>query len=127
MELSTFSLTVGILELLIGIPLLLAGGPALKFLSKVIADDFHMRVLGALFFIICVVTLYREGMTVGTDAEGLITLVAWIGAIKGITAAWQPKTLASLSGSFLKPSMALVLGVLGTAFGVLLIYGSTLV
>ena len=125
MELSTFAIIIGILELLIGIPLLVAGGPALKFMTKFIADEFHMRVFGAVVFIISVFVLL-EGATIGTDPEGLIRLVAWIVAIKGITVAWKPGVLVGLSGSFLRPNFAPIIGILGTAIGVLLLYGSTL-
>ena len=126
MELSTFATITGIFELIIGIPLIVAGLATNKFIQKVLSNEVTMRIMGAVITVICALVLL-DGATIGTDPEGLIRLVAWIGFIKGISAAWRPDILVGISQSFLKQEFLLLAGIVGTAIGVLLLYGAALV
>jgi hypothetical protein len=83
--------------------------------------------MGVVVVMITVLVL-QDGYQVGTDAAGLIRLVAWIGLIKGLSAAWFPSFLAGISESiFGSVQMRPVLGVVAVAVGVLLLYGAQLV
>lgn len=127
MELSTFATIIGILELLVGIPLLVASAATSAFLLNLMRNDSFMRVMGAVSVMITVLVL-QDGYQVGTDAAGLIRLVAWIGLIKGLSAAWFPGFLVGMSERvFSSVQMRPVFGVFAVAVGVLLLYGAQLV
>jgi len=127
MELSTFATIIGILELIIGIPFLVASAATAAFLLKVIRNDVFMRTFGAVGVMLTVIVL-QDGYQVGTDAAGLIRLIAWIGLIKGLTAAWFPGFFTGISESvFGNAQLRPVIGIPAVAIGVLLLYGAQLV
>jgi hypothetical protein len=127
MELSTFATIIGTLELVAAIPLLLVGPAASRFFITLCRNDLFMRIAGAVTIIITVLVL-RQGMRIGTDAAGLIRLIAWIGFLKGIIAAWRPRILVDQCERFLpREGLRALLGILGILIAVLLLWGSTLV
>ncbi|OIO53683.1 hypothetical protein AUJ46_04405 [Candidatus Peregrinibacteria bacterium CG1_02_54_53] len=127
MELQTFAQITGILVLLIGIPLLVKGDATVAFVQEFMQSTLHMRCSGALIVVLSVLTL-KEGYSIGTDPAGLIRVVAWLGFIKGITAAWRPDVLKGLSERMLNDaSIRPIFGIVSIAMGGLLLYGSQLV
>jgi len=113
--------------LLLAFPLLIASEKTYAFVQEIMRNEWHLRCMGALVVVIAALTL-REGYTVGTDAAGLIRIVAWLGLIKGITAAWFPAKLVSLTNkAFDDAGTRPVLAVVAIAIGALLLYGSKLV
>ena len=119
MELSTFSYMLGIIELLMGIPLLLCPGSAGQWMLKLTKDEVLLRVLGALFLVISFLAL-RKDFTIGTDIAGLIRLVAWVAAIKSLISCWFPQWHARRAERLLSiPVLPRLLGLLAVGFGVL--------
>ncbi|MDD5025749.1 MAG: hypothetical protein PHH13_00020 [Candidatus Peribacteraceae bacterium] len=127
MELSTFSTITGILVLLIGLPLLVAGASTAAFVQQLMRNALCMRITGAVIVILTVLAL-QQGYRIGTDTAGLLRLVAWIGLVKGITATWFPNVLRGLSERMVN-SVALrpVFGAVAIVLGGLLLYGAQLV
>ena len=127
MELATFAHTVGVMELLIGIPLLFHSKQTLKWVDRAMKDDTIMRVLGALFVIIGSLVLLDE-YEVTSDPEGIIRLVAWALTIKGVIWAWWPKVAWDWKKKWLKSEATVTLGgLVATAVGVLLVYAGSIV
>lgn len=127
MELQTFSLITGIFMLLIALPLLIASEKTYSFVQEYMQTEWHLRCTGAVIVVISALTL-KEGYAIGTDPEGLIRIVAWLGLIKGLTAAWYPATLERLTHKvFDDAGVRPVLAVVAIAIGGLLLYGSALV
>ena len=86
-----------------------------------------MHICGAVTVVISALVL-KDGYTVSKSVVGLLTLVVWIGLVKGIILSWYPGILtkqsnALLSNAGLRPLIAIV----GLAVGVLVLYGGTLV
>ncbi len=127
MDLSTFSLITGTFMLLLAIPLLVASEKAYTFIQEVMRDELHLRCFGSAITVIAVATL-AQGYAIGTDAPGLIRIVAWLTLAKGITAAWFPGKLVALTHKvFDDAGVRPVLAIVGIAVGGLLLYGSQLV
>ncbi|MDD5103062.1 MAG: hypothetical protein PHX93_01535 [Candidatus Peribacteraceae bacterium] len=127
MELQTFAQITGILVLLVGIPMLVKGDATAAFVQEFISNTLHMRCSGALIVVLTVLTL-RADYSIGTDPAGLIRIVAWLGLVKGLTAAWKPDVLKGLSERMLNDaSIRPILGIVAIALGGLLLYGSQLV
>lgn len=127
MEITTFAYTVGVLELLFGLPLVFYGKQTMKWVDKLLKDELHMRVLGALLTVLGTLVLVN-GYEIGTDAEGFIRLLAWLVFLKGLIYAWWPATAARIKKKWLKSEATLTFGgLIATALGVLLMYlGSTM-
>ncbi|MDD5042023.1 MAG: hypothetical protein PHX87_06540 [Candidatus Peribacteraceae bacterium] len=127
MELQTFAQITGILVLLIGLPLLVKSDATAAFVQALMRSETSLRVMGALIVVLSALTL-RQGYAIGTDPAGLLRIVAWIGLVKGVTAAWYPATLARLTHRvFDDTGTRPVLAVVAIAVGALLLYGSVLV
>jgi len=127
MTLTTFAFTIGILELLVGFPFLFASSATTKFLLKLLRNDVFMRTFGLVIVIISALVL-RDGAAIGTDASGLIRLVAWISLIKGLSFVWFPSFLVGISeGIFKKAELSPLFGLVAVVFGILLLYAATIV
>lgn len=127
MELSTFAYTIGVLELLFGLPLLFYSKSTLKFLDKFFKDDVEMRVVGALMTVLGALILV-DGYEVHLDPAGLITLMAWAVFLKGLIYTWWPHTAINIKKRFMKSEASLTFaGIAATVIGVLLMYGGSLV
>jgi len=127
MELATFATIVGLLELVVGIPMLVSSTATTTFILKLVKNEVFMRTVGAVSIAVTVLVL-QNGYTIGTDAAGLIRLVAWLGLIKGVLAAWWPKVLASQTQSILgNSSLSSLFGIVALVVGGLLLWGAGLV
>jgi len=127
MELSTFATITGIFILLLALPLLVKSEKTYAFVQEYMRNSLHLRCTGAVIVVLSALTL-KEGAAIGTDATGLIRIVAWIGLIKGLTAAWHPAVLTRLSQRILadagvRPALAIV----AMTIGGFLLYGARLV
>ena len=127
MTLQTFANIVGILAILAYLPLLVNGPAAVKFYKVLVKNETFMRLVGALSVVLTVLVL-KDGYIVGKDPAGLLTLVVWLGLVKGILCAWYPAVptkhcTAMLSNTGIRPLIAIA----GLAVGVLILYGATLV
>lgn len=127
MDLSTFAYIIGPLELLIGIPLLIKPDTAAKWVLDFVKNHTLMRVLGAVLTVIGVLVL-ADDYSIGSDAAGLLRLVAWIVLIKGVFLAWYPEKAGELSERHLSvPAMRFVAGFIAVIIGVLfMVAGKTL-
>ncbi|MDD4287719.1 MAG: hypothetical protein PHO20_02805 [Candidatus Peribacteraceae bacterium] len=127
MELQTFTIIIGLFILLLALPLLISGEKTFAFVQELLRNEWHLRCVGAVIVVITVLTL-KQNYSIGTDAAGLIRIVAWLGLIKGLTAAWFPAKLVSLTNKvFDDAGTRPVLAVVAIAIGALLLYGSELV
>ncbi len=127
MELSSFSLITGTFMLLLALPLLVASEKTYAFVQQYMQTEWHLRCTGAVIVVIAALTL-KEGYAIGTDPAGLIRIVAWIGLLIGLTAAWYPNVLVRLTHRvFDDAGVRPVLAVVAIAIGALLLYGSELV
>lgn len=89
-------------------------------------NEAFARICGAIGVVIAALVL-KDGYTVGKDVVGLLTLVVWIGLVKGVILSWYPGILtkqsnALLSNAGLRPIVAIA----GLVVGVLVLYGATL-
>lgn len=127
MQLQTFAIITGLFMLLLAFPLLIASDKTYAFVQNFMRDDLHVRCAGAIIVVIAALTL-KEGYAIGTDPEGLIRIVAWLGLVKGITAAWFPAKLQLVTHKvFSDAGTRPVLAIVAIALGALLLYGSQLV
>lgn len=126
MELSTFAYTIGILELLFGLPLLFYSKQTMKFLDKFFKDDVEMRVVGALMTVLGALVLI-DGYDISADPKGLVILMAWAVFLKGLMYAWWPQTAVNMKKKFMKSEATLTFGgIAATAIGVLLVYAGSI-
>jgi len=127
MELSTFSYIIGIASLLFLVPLLVNSTKAMKFITSYLADDLTVRIMGGVLFILAFLTL-KGDFSIGSDAAGLLRLVAWLTLLKGLVHAWWPERARAMKAKTLSNASLLPLfTIAGLAFGVLVIWGATLV
>ena len=126
MELSTFAYTIGIIELLVGLPLLFYTKQTVKWIDKVFKDDVTMRIMGVLMTVLGALVLI-EGYEVDLDPEGLVRLIAWATMLKGLMYTWWPQTAAKMKKQWLKGDATLTLGgIAATVVGLLLLYAGSI-
>jgi uncharacterized protein YjeT (DUF2065 family) len=127
MELATFAYTIGVIELLVGIPLLFYSKPTLKWLDKFLkADDVQIRILGAIIAVLGALVL-MENYEVSLEPDGLVILVAWLVFLKGVMFAWWPSTAVKMKRKFMKNEAALTLsGITAVTIGLLLMYAGSI-
>jgi len=126
MELSTFAYTIGIIELLFGLPLLFYSKATMKFLDKFFKDEIEMRVVGVFMTILGALVLVN-GYTISADPAGLVTLMAWAVFLKGLIYAWWPQTAVNMKKKFMKSEATLTFGgIAATTIGVLLVYAGSI-
>lgn len=119
MDIAIFSLIIGTVELLIGIPLILFPKDVSKWMLQLIRDDHLFRLNGAVYVVIASLTL-TQGVRIGPDVAGLMQLVALIVFFKGIGACWWPEEMRRMSEWFLKSNVWRTIGgVLAVVFGIL--------
>ena len=127
MELSTFAYTIGVIELLIGLPLLFYSKQTLKWLDKAFKDDVQMRVIGVFMAILGALILI-EDYEVSLEPDGLVILIAWATFLKGIMYAWWPQTAVNMKKKLMKSEAVLTLGgIAATIIGVLLMYAGSII
>ena len=120
MALSSFSLTIGALLYLIGLPLIFSEFEAVAFRRRFLKDEMALRIVGALLVSLAVTTLRRQ-WAITEDVEGLMVFIAWLTRIKGVFTAWWPKqcaalTTATLDGKLHAPVWQVSLGVIMVLF-----------
>ncbi len=121
MDLSTFATVIGMLELLIGIPLMVFPEESGRWIVKAMKEDVDIRVIGSILFILGGLVIF-EDPRIDLNLEGFLRLVAWCTAIKGVFYAWHPDWVTSMKTPWLKDhNTCLLLGVLMNAFGFLFI------
>ncbi|MBT3835169.1 hypothetical protein HOF56_02870 [Candidatus Peribacteria bacterium] len=127
MSIESFAYMIGIIELLIGIPLLVRPKETTKWIEKFMKEDHLMRTIGGLFLVVSFLIL-KDDPSVGTDIPGLIRLVAWLLAAKSLIMCWCPKCVEGVKKMWLRDAdMQLLGGLLAIVVGVLLIMaGNTL-
>jgi uncharacterized protein YjeT (DUF2065 family) len=126
MELSTFAYTIGIIELLFGLPLLFYSKPTVKWLDKAFKDDVQMRVIGGIMTVLGALVLI-EGYEISADPAGLVILMAWAVFLKGMMYTWWPQTAVNMKKKLMKSEAMLTLGgIAATAIGVLLVYAASI-
>ena len=121
MSLAVFSYIVGIVEILLGVPLIIAPDRTMKWMEKMIADDVIIRLVGGFFVVVCALLL-MEDMQIGTDVAGLMRLVVWIVLAKCLILAWWPQYMRNILNRFsVMPAFCYFMGFLATIVGVIFI------
>lgn len=119
MTLSTFSYSVGLIELLVGVPMLLYADATIAWFLNAMKQDVLVRALGVVFLLLCFFVL-KENASIGTDVAGLVRLFTWLGAIKSLLLVWFPERLLAVFARWLQhPAMRMSAGVLKCIAGVL--------
>jgi hypothetical protein len=127
MSLSTFAYLLGALELVLGIPLLVAPAKTKQWFFKLKDDPVVLPLVGGLTFILCFVTLSSsfsagQGLAVGLTVAGLVRLLAWLGMIKGLVICWCPSHYGRrVERIFSRPLLPRLLGAVALVLGVLLV------
>ena len=121
MALSSFCYVIGVVELLIGIPMLVRGQRTAQWILDFKAQEMLLRVIAAVFLVLAVLVLV-ENARVDTSVAGLMRLVAWLTAIKCLAICWFPQWHRSVrEWMFAGKTMRYVLGALAVIFGVLFV------
>jgi hypothetical protein len=121
MSLATYATLIGVLEILIGVPLLLSPKKTMEWLKGVFDQEVLLRTISAFIAAMSVLVLL-ENYRIGTDVAGLVRLVAWIALIKHVSICWFPKHIVTMKDWFLRQtSMYPVWGLLVCMIGVMLI------
>ena len=85
------------------------------------------RLVGALFFMLCVLPLIGNP-AITADGPGLVRLLAWWGAIKSLVICWFPGWMGRIGERMLsRPSLQRLFGVLAVAVGILFCWASMVV
>ena len=127
MELSTFANTIGMLELLVGLPLVFYSKSFMKWVDKTMKEETLMRVIGALITVLGGLVIIDDYM-ITADMEGFVRLVAWLIFLKGILWTWYPQTAVKIKKKWAKNDAVLTFGGLAAvAVGVLLLYAGMVV
>ena len=127
MTLSTFALILAVVELLIGLPLLVAPRETADWLVRLSGKDIQCRLVGAVLLVICVLVL-AEDASVDWSVAGVLRLWAWLGAVKCLVLCWWPGWLENLAELMLaRPILQRAFGLLATAVGAFLFWAGTVV
>lgn len=122
MSLATFAILIAFWEWLIGLPLLFAPQATSAWLTRVVRDDVLYRVIGAAFFMLCILPLVG-GAAITPDLAGLIRLLAWWGAFKSLTICWFAHRVSGVSVRILAhPPTQRFFGALAVAAGCLIFW-----
>jgi len=121
MDLSTFALLLAVIELLIGLPMLVAPSSTATWLTRLMKDDVQYRLVGAVLLAICVLPLV-DSQAITFDVAGIVRLVALLGAIKCLVICWWPSRQSRMAEAVIATSAGRTfMGVAATAAGVLLL------
>ncbi len=117
MPLSTFAFAIGIIECVVGLPMMLFPRATGAWLLGLMEEERLLRVLSVLSLILCGLVLL-ENPSVSLETDGLVRLVAWMGAIKGLLHCWFPKVLGGLGRAMLsRPAVVSAFGLFAIGFG----------
>ncbi len=121
MELSTFAYTIGIIELLIGIPMLIKHEVAAKWVLKFLDDDVTSRVVYGILAILGGTVLF-ENSAITYTPEGFVVFIAWVVTIKGVVMAWAPHLVDMYKKQWLENyTLQLTAGSAATLLGIVLV------
>ena len=126
MDLSAFTYILGILEILIGLPLLFYPKATRTWMTETLKQDALMQTIGAVFVILATLTLGKLSAA-GIRFEGLngfLTFITWLVALKGLLLTFWPHLASDLTQWWFRRSancLALT-GLLKIAFGIFLLY-----
>lgn len=123
MALSTFALLIGLTSYLFGLPMLLTEKKASAWFKKFLKSNEQLiSILGGAIFLVAAVTLRRQ-WELTFDAEGLVVLMAWLTAVKGLYLAWQPMQYSKMAvGVLSNHSLELLWGFFAIVWGALFTY-----
>jgi len=127
LNLETFCIVVGVYEIMIGIPLLVKPLATGRWLEGAMKEDALLRAFCLLFLILAVLVL-TQGASIGTDAAGLVRLLAWATALECLVFCWWTNWARAITIWFCdKAHWMRSLGILATGIGVWLlkVSGST--
>lgn len=96
MLLSSFSLIIGVLCYVFGLPLVFSDQKYLAWKKKFLKDENSLRLFGVVIIAVAVTTLRRQWQ-LSPDAEGAIVVIAWLVLAKGLFAAWWPQTFGAVA------------------------------
>jgi hypothetical protein len=129
MDLALFATTIGLVELLIGLPFLFSTKKTVKWLKGFMREDVLLRIVGGVLLLLGALTLideYGRGVTYGGGLDGFVRLIAWLVAIKGILLAWWPGWVWKMSKKWLDNEGLLSLGALAKVLlGIFLLWAGT--
>ena len=112
---------IGIVEILLGVPLIVAPDRTMKWMKKMMDDDAIVRLVGGMFVIVCVLILLEERQ-IGTDVAGLMRLVVWISLVKTLIMCWWPQYTRNVMNRFsAMPAFRYFMGFMATIIGVLFV------
>jgi hypothetical protein len=121
MSLATFAYVLAVMELLVGIPLLIAPVKTITWMKKLLHEDVTLRVFSALLVIMGALVLIEDS-TIGTDVPGLLRLLAWLIVVKHVIMCWWPGHMRKMADKFLKNTgLVPFIGLAAVIIGVLLI------
>lgn len=121
MNLETFCIVVGVYEIMIGIPLLVKPLATGRWLEGAMKEDALLRAFCLLFLILAVLVLTQDA-SIGTDAAGLVRLLAWATALECLVFCWWTKWARAITSWFCDQSRWMrFLGILATGIGVWLL------
>lgn len=121
MNLETFCIVVGVYEIMIGIPLLVKPLATGRWLEGAMKEDALLRAFCLLFLILAVLVLTQDA-SIGTDAAGLVRLLAWATALECLVFCWWTKWARDITTWFCDQSRWMrFLGILATGVGVWLL------
>ena len=125
MSVSTYAFILAVVELLVGLPLVVAPAKTADWLTRLIEKDVQYRLVGAVFLVISVLVL-AENSSVNWSVAGLVRLAAWLGAIKSLIICWWPGWHAELADWFLATTLRRrAFGVAAVAAGVLFFWAGS--
>lgn len=124
MTLPIFCLAVAVVELLCGVPMLVAPRRATAWLVRLLKEDALMRCASAALLVVAAAALLEDAR-VGTDLAGVVRLLAWVTAIKCLVWCWAAPWQRRLSERMLAlPAVRLVMGPMATAAGVFFLWAA---
>lgn len=104
MSLASFSLVLGVLCYVLGIPMVAGDRSHLSWRRKFLADANNIRLLSVLALSISVATLkYQWEIT--PDGEGLMVLIVWLGLLEGALMALVPAWYVRMKGQMTRALM----------------------
>ena len=124
-QLATFACIIGVIELLIGLPLLVRPKATMDWLLGWIKSaDATYRLVGGALLIIVVLVLWND-WSLDWSLAGLIKLLAYLTGIKSLIICWWPRWQAAIAEKFWSIGIVQpILGVLATVVGVLLLWAA---
>ena len=123
MQLSTYILILGLVELLFSVPLFLDPESSSKWMQRAMKEDLWMRTVGGIFVLLSFLTL-KDNYSITEDLTGLLRFLAWVGGLKGLILCYYPQWSAEMKGQFLKGECTRVFGFAGVVVGILLLLGA---